>query len=425
MRRALCTATVFASLLIAPAASHAAKPWGAAETVSRAPGAPAVALGLDGRGAIGWGAKHAMYGARRSATRGFGQPFSLYREQIADADPAVALDRDGNALFAFRRLLESNHRILAATLRPSGSRTSAFSLSGPGSSANNPAFATPPAGTLSELPTLAWWRREGPPGGEPNRVQFARSVGGRLLAADNDTLPGAAQASYAELPDGSVVAATTALGVPVIATRPPGGVLSAPQPVSSNTRSFWGADVATGPDGTVAVAWRDSDGGINRIFVAVRRPGATAFDAPVLLSVARDRAQDPSVVVTLGGVVRVAYLAVGITGTPSGGGRLLLATPGEPKRTVTPAGQLASDFDIAADGRGGVTLAWTRREPGHGGGAAFARAARPDGVLGSIKTLTAPGERALDLDLAAGVSGEALVAWQSGSRVRAAYRPRS
>jgi hypothetical protein len=424
MRLPILTAAMVSVALIAPAASHAAKPWGAAETVSRAPGTPAVALGPDGRAAIVWGARGKAYGSRRSTTHGFGRPFSLYGEQIADADPAVAFDRDGNALFAFRRLLESNHRILAATLRPSGSRTSAFSLSGPGSSANRPTFATPPAGTLSELPTLAWWRREGPPGGEPSRVQFARSVGGRLLVAENDALPGGAQANYAELPDGSVVAATTTLGVPSIATRPPGGALSAPQPVSSHTRSFWGADVATGPDGTVAVAWRDGDLGINRIFVAVRRPGATAFDAPVLLSVARDYALDPRVVVTLGGVVRVAYLARG-QGKQSDGGQLRLATPGEQSHTVTPGAQIARDFDIAADGRGGVTLAWTRQESRHAGGAAFARAARPDGVLGSIQTLTSAGERARDLDLAVGIRGEALAAWQSGSRLRAAYRPRS
>ena len=208
MRLPSLTAAVLSALLIAPAASHAAEPWSAAETVSRAPGTPAVALGPDGRAAIVWGARGKAYGARRSAARGFGQPFSLYGAQIADADPAVAFDRDGNALFAFRRLLEANHRMLTATLRPSGSRTSAFSLSGPGSSANDPTFAAPAAGTL------AGCRRS--PGGAARvaRRRAARACSSPArrrpaARAVNDALAVPRRRATPQMPDGSVVAATT------------------------------------------------------------------------------------------------------------------------------------------------------------------------------------------------------------------------
>lgn len=426
MRQLTIPAAVLTALLV-PAASHAAKPWNAAETVSRAPGIPSVAIGPDKRAVVAWSANNAAYGARRTPGRGFGEPFALHKQRRAVGEATVTFDAAGNALFAFRRLIERNHRIAGATLRPRGSRTGPISLSGSGSSAYDPTFAAPAAGTLAARPTLTWWRRNRSVGLPPTRVQLARAVGGRLLASERDTIPNTSGARYAQASDGTVVAATTTSNSIVVAVRPPGASFAAPLTLDAGRGRFRDADVSLGRDGTVAVIWRRFTGSTYRLFASVLRAQG-AFGAPVAVSGADERADKPRVLVTSAGAVRIAYLS-----TPPGNdrgsqaGRLrMVSLDGRPV-TVTAGSQRAIEYELAGDGRGGATLAWTRRTGNSFGGAVYARAVTPSGRLGARQRLTRRGETARGMSLAVGTDGDAVLAWLTADarRLRAARRPAS
>lgn len=426
MRQLITPAAILTALLV-PATAPAAKPWGAAETVSRAPGLPSVAIGPSGRAVVAWTANNAAYGSRRTSSRGFGEPFALFKQRRAVSDATVAFDASGNALFGFRRLLERNHRIASSTLRPDGRRVGTISLSGPGSSAYDPAFAAPAAGTLAARPTLIWSRRNNPAGLPPTRVQLARAVNGRLLASENDTIASAFDARYAQASDGTVVGATTTRNSIVVAVRAPGFTFARTQTLDAGVGRFREPDVSVGADGTVAVVWRHFTGSTYRLFASVLAPGGT-FSAPVAVSATGERAIKPRVVVTSRGAVRIAYLS-----TPPGNdrgsqaGRLRLVSLDGPGATVTAGSQRAIEFGFNGDGRGGVTLAWTRRTGNSFGGAIYARAVTSSGRLGTRQRLTRRGETARGIDLAVGARGDAVVAWRTADlrRVRAARRPAS
>ncbi len=422
MRHLLATA-VTAVVLLVPASADAARPWGSPETVSHVPGTPVAAIGPGGVAVLAWSAHNAAYGARRTARRGFGEPFALYKQVHAVGFATVAYDAHGSALFAFRRYVERNHRILGATLRPSGSRTDAISLSGPGSSAYEPTFASPPAGMLAADPVALWWRRDATP---PTRVQLARSFGGRLLVSANDTLPDAAGAAYAQTADGTILAATATGGRVTLSERLPGAAFGPAAVLTEGPGTVRDADVAVGGDGTVAVSWRRYVAATYRTFVSVRRP-AGSFAPAVAVSGADERAVSPRVCVTSDGVVRVAFLTTAPGNAGPRSGRLRLTTLDGANRTVTAGSQTATAFDIAADGRRGVTLLWQRHERGHVGGAVLVRAVTPAGSLGKRQVLTRPGEDASGIDLAVAAGGDALAAWQTDDfhRLRAARRPAS
>lgn len=415
------------ALLAAPAAAPAAKPWERAETVSRVPGAPAAAIDAQGFTVLAWAGgsagRRGAYGARRTQSRGFGEPFGLRTQRNWVDSAAVAFSASGDAIVAYRRFLAGNHRIESRTVRRSGSRTPPVSLSGPGSSAYDPAFTAVAAGGLAPDPVLAWWRREA------DRVQLARAVNGRLFTSSNDTVAGAQRAQYAQLAGGTVLAASATPTAVLIAARPPGGDFGEPVTIASGSGPFRDAQLAVGPQDEVAVAWREYDGDTYRLRVAVAPPDG-AFGPAETLSSADERAVAPQVAITTDGAVRVAYRSTA-PGNDSGPrpGRLKLATTGgqSPAAVVTGGRQRALAYELRAGGRGEVTLAWQRAEPGNlGSGAVFARAVTPSGRVGVRQLLTAPGEDGFSPTLAVGPRGDAVVAWVVGQeRLRAAYRPPS
>jgi hypothetical protein len=414
------------ALLAAPPAAPAAQPWERPETVSRVPGLPSAAIGADGMTVLAWTGRSAggvgAYGARRTAARGFGEPFGLRKQRASVDDAAVQISDDGDAIIAYRRLVGRNHRIESATVRRSGSRTPTATLSGPGSSAYDPTFAPVAAGTLATDPVLTWWRRE------TDRVQIAQALGGRLLVSRNHTVAGGQRAQYAQLADGTVLAASATQDAALLAARPPGGDFGAPLTLASGSGPFKIADVAVGPDGAVAVAWREFDGSTYRLRAAVAPPGGP-FGEQQTLSSADERAVTAQVAITAEGAVRVAYLAARPgNDNATSSGRLKLVTLGDEgaATVVTEGRQTARNFELAGDGRGGLTMAWHGTEGGFSSGAVLASAVTPSGRLGARHRLSAPGEDGYGLTLAVGSRCDALVAWVVGEeRVRAAYRPRS
>ena len=164
---------------------------------------------------MAWSARGTAYGARRSAARGFGEPFALYGAQIADGDPAVAFDAAATRCSPSAACWSPT---TASSPRRCARRDRARARSASAARAARRTTRRSRRRPRARCPSCRRWRgggARGRPVASPSRVQLARSIGGRLLVAENDTLPGAAQASYAELPDGTVVAATTTLGVPV------------------------------------------------------------------------------------------------------------------------------------------------------------------------------------------------------------------
>jgi hypothetical protein len=436
--RAIALTAALAALLLAPAGAAAAGAWGPAETVSRAGGVPGRTRGMDrpraaidarGTAVLAWtgpgrSAREGAFGARRVSARGFGVPFGMRVQDRLVEMATVQASAAGDFPIAWRRFLVSNHRVESTTVRRSGARTGGpISLSGPGSSAYEPEFAAVAAGTLPAAPVLTWSRRE------TGRAQLARAVGGRLLAGRNVRVPGAIGARYVQRPDGRLVAAAVPdeNGSVVAVDADAADAFGTPVVVAAGPGPFREADIAVAPDGAVAVAWREYDGATYRARVALRPAGAAAFGAPVTLSGAGERALGPRVDITSDGTVRVAWLS----GAPGDDrakptlGPLVLATVGGATQTVTPSGGGARSFDIGADGRGGQTLAWQRRQPGRGPGAIFARAVTPGGALGRAQRLTFGAERGVSLDLAVGPRGDAVAAWTNaaGTRLRAAYRP--
>ncbi|MCP9488796.1 MAG: hypothetical protein MSC31_02835 [Solirubrobacteraceae bacterium MAG38_C4-C5] len=394
--------------------------------MSRVPGLPSAAIGADGMTVVAWTGRSAggagAYGARRTAARGFGEPFGLRKQRASVDDAAVQISADGDAIIAYRRLVERNHRIESRTVRRSGSRTPAVTLSGPGSSAYDPTFPPVAAGTLPPDPVLTWWRRE------PDRVQVSQAVGGRLFVSRNHTVAGGQRAEYAQLPDGTLLAASATSTAALLAARLPGGDFGEAVTIASGPGPFKIADVAVGPDGAVAVAWREFDGSTYRLRAAVAPPGG-GFAQSQTLSSADERAVTAQVAITADGAVRVAYLAARPgNDNATSSGRLKLVTLGDedPPAVVTAGSQTARNFELASDGRGGLTVAWHGTEGGFSSGAVFASAVTPSGRLGVRHLLTAPGETGYGLTLAAGPRGDALVAWVVGDeRMRAAYRPPS
>lgn len=165
--------------------------------------------------------------------------------------------------------------------------------------------------------------------------------------------------------------------------------------------------------------------------VSVRPPGGT-FTTPVQISEPDERPIDLDVVITTDGPVRLAYLAAGYDDISNIGPVRLVTVDGE-RETLTPEGLDAVDLAIAADGRGGTTVAWQRRgaPPFYGQrNAIFARAITPSGEVGKRWKLTRTGEDGDDLTLAVGPDGSALVAWTAGEsrlgdRLRAIRRART
>lgn len=410
--------------LALPGAAQAARPFGSAETVSRAPGdQPAVAIGPNGSSVIAWtgparSQRNAAFAARRASARGFGTPFSFRAQKGLLEDAAVQYDAAGDAIVAYRRLLESNFRIESATVRPSGSRTSPISISGPGSSAYEPEFATPAAGTFPQAPQLAFWRRE------TDRVQIARATGGRLLVSRADTLTGATRAAYAQLADGTLLGVGATSSSIVLGTRPAAGGSFALAPVATGRGPFRDASVATGQGTSAAVAWREWDGAAYRARVAVR-PDGGSYGAPVTLSEPGEGAAQPRVTLAPSGAVRVTYVSTDVgTGATARGPLKVAAPDGSAPVTLTAAGLQAREFEVGADDRGDLTATWTRFVKGHRGGTVSARTLSASGALGATRRLGDAGEEGFSLALAVAPRGDAIATWLTTRQVRAIARSR-
>ncbi|MCP9490672.1 MAG: hypothetical protein MSC31_12450 [Solirubrobacteraceae bacterium MAG38_C4-C5] len=351
-----------------------------------------------------------VYGARRTPTRGFGAPFAIDTSERARVPTDVEFDDQRNAIVGYQIRVPGEDRLQSRTVRPSGARTDARTIAEIGFP---PRFVATPAGRFRSQPVLAWLIGEA----DGLAVGLSRAIDGLLGEAVREDFPddedyGLDGIRFAATGDDTLLAVYNDGGL-FINERPPSGLFGPTQRVSMSNSSAIDPRVAVGEDGRVALAWTEFvDGGGRAAFASVRTAGGQ-FGAPVQVSAPGENPLDLDVVVTSEGVVRVAYLAA----QPElSTGPVRLVTLGGPTETLTAAGTDAMDLELAADGRGGTTVAWLRGNPGGDNlrNAIFARAITPSGRVGERRQLTPPGEKGDDLTLAVGADGSALAAWTTG-----------
>lgn len=411
MRRlALCLFCGTAALAV-PSAASAAGEWGTVETVSRFPAPPSAAIDDRGYAVLVWsrGAEigRRVYGARRTPTRGFGEPFSIDTAGRARVYRAVTFDNQRNAIVAYQPVVQGRQRTDTRTVRANGARTDPATVT----DAANPKmeFAAVAPGTYASRPVL----------GQSFANRFAdtaRARDGLLGDATREELDegqgnGVFDLHFALAADDTVLAAFTD-GPLLVSERRSGEAFGAVQRVSTSRASD--ARLAVGSDGSVVVVWTESGEAGGRVALASVRPPGGQFGPPVQVSTPGEVAADVDVVVTSEGVVRVAYLAA--REDSGGNGPARLATLGGTTETLTAPGLDAAEVEVAADGRGGTTVAWQHAEADFRGvgDAISARAIMPSGRVGKRWKLTRTGEDGRDFTLAVGADGSALVAWTSG-----------
>lgn len=432
IRRSLTLAASIGALLTLAPAAKGAGAWGTVETVSRLPGPASAAIDDRGYIVLAWSrgveVTRRVYGARRTPTRGFGDPFGLHTAGEARTWRSVTFDSQRNAIVAWHRQADLGSRVEnrteSRTVRPNGARTDTTVVADIVGA--EPHFAAVAPGTLAAHPVLGW--------GVLDRVDLARARDGRLTDAQREEVIdgddyGFEEARFALTSDETVVAALYD-GPLFVTERPPGGSFGPRQQISQSGQFAADPRLAIGPDGTIAAVWEGPTAEGRSVFASARPPDGQ-FSPPMRVSAPDERPLDFDVVVTTDGIVRVAYLAARYDDIRPIGPVRLATLAGE-RETLTPTGLDAADLRIAADGRGGTTVAWQRSgygSPGQGN-AIFARAITPSGRVGKRSKLTRTGEDGTDLELAVAPDGSALVAWTSGEgllgdRLRAVRRGRT
>jgi hypothetical protein len=208
------------------------------------------------------------------------QVLSLPDQDWQNNDPSVAVDARGDALVVWDAGMGSNpgHDRVRAAWAPAGQPF------GPpvviGDNFENSSAPLMPKAALT-------------PGGEAvvtwiisdYSVHWAtRSPGGTWSADHTLTTPDQAAERDVKLAladDGSAVLAWGGSTATWASVRPAGGTFGAPVALGGTAAAHVAASIAARPDGTFAAVWPESDGsGGATMKLALRRPGAAAFDPP-------------------------------------------------------------------------------------------------------------------------------------------------
>jgi hypothetical protein len=422
-RRLLATAAA-AGLVAAPAAP-AAEPWGPPSTVvaSRATVAgPAVAVGPGGVGVAAWSeGDRAVRAARRTARRGFGNPFG--RARAGDEDllgVTVGFDARARAFFAWQRETEPDAATVESrTLRPDGRRSVLRALG------EGRLVGPRPAGGVPGRPVLLVRRRA-----EPG-VSVVRPGTGSFDAPVPAGLPAdAVDVAIAVEPDGgelAVLVTVTAggrLARVVAARRAPGEAVFGP-PAALTDGERYPREVAldVAADGRATAVWTESSGAGEALVGAVRPAAAAPFAPARELVAPRAFLQTPRVAYPAGGEAVVAF---GVRsrgpafGVGAGGVRVLAFAGARPQPLA--ADGVRGELELVAGGADGAVAGWRDERDGSVRVATIGPGAR----IGTVQRLTARGERAGTFALAAAPDrGDALAVWTSADRrrVRSARRP--
>jgi hypothetical protein len=190
----------------------------------------------------------------------------------------------------------------------------------------------------------------------------------------------------------------------------------APGPITQLSASGEDAlapQVAVAPDGTAVVAWMRHDGADFRVQSRRIAPNGTPEEATRTLSGAEQDASAPQVAVAPDRTATVVwkrfdgfrYLVQTRQVLPDG------TSPGPAQRLSEPKGD-AVEPQVAVDSDGVATVAWSRFDGESEDSIVQLRRVEPDGTpAGTTRSLSAPGESAIQPQLGLGPDGAATVAW--------------
>ena len=220
---------------------------------------PQVAVGPDGTAVATWshadGAEYRIQASRRAADGSWSTAAVLSDAGMDAWDPQVAVGDGGAATVVWRRWVGDHDRIAVASSTRSGVWTEAELLSTTGGDAHDAQVAVDPGGVV----TVTWSRWDG----SVDRVQAASLPPGGVWSAPETLSRPSVDALAPQIssgPDGRATVVWHVLdGVDAqveATTRRADGVWPGPTNVSGAGERAGGPQVATGPDGTVAVVSR-------------------------------------------------------------------------------------------------------------------------------------------------------------------------
>jgi hypothetical protein len=400
----VAAALLSAATLSMPARAEFGKPFPITAPTEAMP-FPQAAIAANGRTAFTWlGATGRVLARTRSAAGAFG-PIRTLSLGIADSQPRFGVDADGDAVVSWIRQSPFG-AVQVRTLSAAGVPGPLQTLTGPGENPSNLEVAVNAEGRSA----FAWKASNG------IRARVRSAVGAlgpiRTMSTVADAPP--------EHPRVAVDAAGNALvtwhWIEVLYHQVDARHLSAASvlgplkmlsPVGENSIS---PEVATNPSGRAVVVWMGSD--------EIRARAVTAANVlgPLkTLSEGGSLPQFPRIAVEDDGDAVTAWQREGRiqTRTLSRAGVLgqLL--------TISPAGVSATNAQVAVDADGDTVFAW---EVFTGTiGRVQARFRSKGGVFGPIRTLSTAGQNASDVRIAMNADGDAVITWQQfdGTKWRA------
>lgn len=417
------TTVLFLLLTLRPAtASSAAQgPWVLPATDLSAPGgnalAPQVAFGPNGTAAAVWyrseGGNYVAQVATRPPGGVFGAPVDLSSPATNVSYPQVAITPDGTVVVAWSGAVGGSHFVQAAVRPPGGVFGTSVDISAPSTEAMPPDLAAGPDGA-----TIAVWPRFD--GSDWIAQAATRPANGSFGPAEDLSAAGgiASGTQVAIEPDGTATAVwqlwADSKSWIQAAIRPPGGGFGAAvdltPPAEGHQANF--PQVAAGAGGTTAVWLHDF--GVSSVVEAATRPPGGAFGSPVELSAQGRHAGRPQVAVDPSG----AAVAVWFWPEDDGHNTIQAAIRppggafGSPVRLSAP-GESADRPQVSMAPDGTATAIWYRWSGSEQVVQASTRP--PNGVFGGPVDLSAPGQDAVDPQVAIGPDGSAIAVWRRGS----------
>jgi hypothetical protein len=413
-RRALCALGAGAMAIVLTQPASAA--WTAPVFVSPAPRDAAeadVAVDADGDAVFAWersdGVNVRIQARSRSAAGVLGPVQTLSLAGRDATEPDVAVDAEGDALIVWERSDGTNIRVQGRSRSAAGLLGPVQTLSLAGRDATRSRVVIAPDGDAFVV-----WQR---PTAADQRVQGrARSAAG-VLSAVQDLSPAGGVSHSPDVAiefDGDVVATwirVTFSGTPAqvaqTRARSAAGVLSAVQTVSGGGVASRPAIEVDPTSGDAIFAWEDAFSG--DVHVQGRARSAAGSMGPILpLSPPRVDAFAPEVAVDSDGDAVFAWEATDATGTWIQARARAASGTISATQTLSDVGAADVEHDVDVDGD--AVFTWERDV---GGVARIqARTRSNAGTLGAVQTLSAAGAAAGEARVEVDATGDAVASWQ-------------
>jgi hypothetical protein len=350
----------------------------------------------------------------------FGTPVTL-SGQNAEV-PQVGVDANGDAVVVWRRLVGTNTRIQSRARSAAGVLGSIETLSDPGQNADLPQIAVNAGGNA----VVVWQRSDGANTRIQARALSAAGVLGPVLtlsaAGRNASNPQVAVDA-----DGNAVAVWQRFDGTVdrIQARAlsAAGAVGQIQTLSPAGRDTSLPQIAFDADRNAVIVWRGRDATHDRIQARVRS-AAGALSPIQNVSRVGQNTNDPQVAVDANGNAVVVWHRTDIAHFQIQARARSAAGVLGPIRTLSQDG--ATQAQVGMDGAGNALAVWRRFN-----GIDFrieARALSAAGVLGPIHRLSPAGQEASDPQVAVGADGNAVAVWHrsiSSANFRIQGRTRS